>query len=65
MKKGDPKIIAYVNENPEQYQWININKTFSVTEMTVLLLAWFKARRFFIIKKFLPKTDQAIVLNPC
>lgn len=58
MQKGVQKIIAYVNEHPEQYQWININKTFSVTEITVPLPAWSRARRFIIIKKSLPKTDN-------
>lgn len=58
MQKGVQKIITYVNEHPAQYQWISINKTFSVTEITVPLPAWSKARRFVIIKKSLPKNDN-------
>lgn len=58
MQKGVQKIISYVNENPEQYPWTSIDKTFSVTEITVPLRAWSKARRFVLIKKSLPKTNK-------
>ncbi len=58
MQKGFHKIIAYVNDHPEEYHWTEINKTFSVTEITVPLPAWDRARRFVIIKKTLPKTDN-------
>lgn len=62
MQKGIQKIIAYVNEHPQDYQWTIINKTFSVTEITVPLPAWDKARRFVIIKKSLPKTDNGQII---
>lgn len=58
MQKGVQMIINYVNEHPEQYPWTPIDKTFSVTEITVPLKAWFKARRFILIKKLLPKTNK-------
>ncbi|MTI60232.1 MAG: IS1380 family transposase [Firmicutes bacterium] len=58
MQKGVQKIISYVNENPEQYPWTVIDKTFSVTEIAVPLKAWSKARRFVLIKKSLPKTNK-------
>jgi len=58
MQKGVQKIITYVNEHPEEYHWTEISKTFSVTEITVPLPAWERARRFVIIKKTLPKTDN-------
>ncbi len=58
MQKGVQKIISYVNEHPDQYSWTVIDKTFSVTEITVPLKAWSKARRFVLIKKSLPKTNK-------
>lgn len=58
MQKGIPKIIDYVNDHPQDYHWTTINKTFSVTEITVPLPAWSRARRFIIVKKSLPKTDN-------
>lgn len=58
MQRGVQKIIAYVNEHPDQYKWIKINKTFSVTEITVPLPAWDKARRFVIIRKTLPNVSK-------
>lgn len=64
LQKGVQKIIDYVNEHPKTYTWIQINKTFSVTEITVPLPAWDKARRFIIIRKSLPKTkDGQIILD--
>jgi hypothetical protein len=35
-----------------------IDKTFSVTEITVPLPSWSKTRRFILIKKSLPRTDN-------
>lgn len=58
MQKGVQKIIAYINKHPKQYQWSPIDKIFSVTEITVPLPSWSKARRFILIKKSLPKTDN-------
>jgi hypothetical protein len=58
MQKGVQKIVEYLNEHPDQYPWTNIDKTFSVTEITVPLKAWSKARRFILIKKSLPKTNK-------
>lgn len=58
MQKGVQKIIRYVNEHPDQYPWTPIDRTFSVTEITVPLRAWSKARRFILIKKLLPKTNK-------
>jgi hypothetical protein len=62
IQKGVQKIIAYVNEHPKAYKWITINKTFSVTEITVPLPAWDKARRFIIIRKSLPKTEDGQIM---
>ncbi len=62
MQKGIQKIIACVNEHPQEYQWTRISKTFSVTEITVPVPAWDKARRFVIIKKSLPKTDNGQII---
>lgn len=58
MQKGVQKIVAYVNEHPEQYPWTPINKIISVTEITVPLKSWTRSRRFVLIKKSLPKTDK-------
>lgn len=62
MQKGVQKIITYINEHLQEYQWIEINKTFSVTEITVPLPAWDKARRFIIIRRSLPKTDHGQII---
>lgn len=45
------KIIDYVNQNNLQFPWQEIDKTFSVTEITVPLPSWEKARRFILIRK--------------
>ena len=45
------KIIDYVNQNGSQYPWQEIDKIFSVTEITVPLPSWKKARRFILIRK--------------
>ncbi len=37
MQKGIQKITAYVNEHPDQYPLTELNKTYSVTEITVPL----------------------------
>ena len=37
MQNGVKKIIDYVNENPDQYPWVKIDNTFSVTEIRVPL----------------------------
>lgn len=62
MQKNLQKIIAYVNEHPQIYLWTQINKTFSVTEITIPLPAWDKARRFIIIRKSLPKTEDGQIM---
>lgn len=62
MQKGVQKIISYVNDHPEAYTWVQINKTFSVTEITVPLPAWGKARRFILIRKSLPKTEDGQIM---
>ncbi|MFA6753476.1 MAG: IS1380 family transposase [Bacilli bacterium] len=58
MQKGVQKIVDYINEHPEEYPWTPINEIISVTEITVPLMSWSKARRFVLIKKSLPKTDK-------
>lgn len=58
MQKGVQKIVDYINEHPEQYPWTPINKVISVTEITVPLESWSRARRFVLIKKSLPKTNK-------
>jgi hypothetical protein len=45
------KIINYVNDNSSQYPWQEIDPSFSVTEITVPLPTWQKARRFILIRK--------------
>lgn len=58
MQKGVQRIVDYVNENQEQYPWTPIDKTFSVTEITIPLKSWSKERRFILIRKRLPKTED-------
>lgn len=43
------KIIDYVNAHPFQYSWKQIDKTSAVTEITIPLSSWKKARRFILI----------------
>lgn len=58
------KIIDYVNQNNSQYPWQKIDNIFSVTEITVPLPAWEKARRFILIrKKLLEAPNGQLVLN--
>lgn len=73
MQKGIQKIIDYINENPTQYHWAEIDDMFSVTEITLPLMSWSKERRFVIIRKRTFKIEddefisdyeyQAIVTN--
>jgi len=58
MQNGVKKIIDYVNENPDQYPWVKIDNTFSVTEIRVPLKSWDRERRFVLIKKSLPKCNK-------
>jgi len=58
MQNGVKKIIDYVNENPDQYPWVKIDNTFSVTEIRVPLKSWDRERRFVLIKKSLPKSNK-------
>lgn len=64
MQANLQKIIAYVNEHPEDYPWIRIDKVFSAAEITVPLPSWDKARRFILVRKKLPaKVDGQMVLD--
>lgn len=45
------KIISYINENPQDYQWQSISSKISVTEITLPLPSWQRARRFVIVRK--------------
>jgi len=70
---GSWKTLTFVNEHPDQYPWTELSKTYSVTEITVPLPSWSKARRFILVRKSLPETQivmdeltyeyQAIVTN--
>jgi hypothetical protein len=51
MNNSVRKIINYVNANSSQYPWQEIDSIFAVTEITVPLPAWQKARRFILIRK--------------
>jgi hypothetical protein len=53
------KIVAYVNENPEVYPWIDIDAMFSVSEISVPLPSWSQSRRFVIIRKKLRQEQPA------
>lgn len=55
MNQSVKKIIDYVNQHPAYYPWTEIDRTFSVTEITVPLPAWDRARRFVLIRKKLPR----------
>lgn len=58
------KIIDYVNQNNSQFPWQEIDKTFSVTEITVPLPSWKKARRFILIhKKLLEAPNGQLALD--
>lgn len=53
------QIIAYINSNPNDYTWEAISSQFDVTEITVPLPKWEKARRFIIVRERLqPKLDR-------
>jgi hypothetical protein len=58
MQNGVKKIIDYANENPDQYPWVKIDNTFSVTEIRVPLKSWDRERRFVLIKKSLPRYNK-------
>jgi len=45
------KIINYINENPNDFSWKQISSQFAVTEITLPLQKWRKARRFVIVRK--------------
>jgi len=53
LQSGVKRIIDYVNQHPDLYSWVPVNKIFSVTEITIALPSWDKARRFIIIRKSL------------
>lgn len=53
MNSSIKKIIAYINENPQQYFWQSISSKLSVTEITVPLPSWQRARRFVIIREYI------------
>lgn len=49
-------IIDFINNNPKDYIWHDISSNLSVTEITVPLPKWQRARRFVIIReKIIPK----------
>lgn len=53
------KIISYINENPKDYTWKSISSQFDVTEITVPLPKWERARRFVVVReKLQPKLDK-------
>lgn len=54
MQKCIQKIISFVN----QYPWTPINKVFSVTEITIPLPSWDKARIFVLVRKTLPENNN-------
>lgn len=60
------KIITYINENSKDYIWKDISSKFSVTEITVPLPKWGKARRFVVIReKIEPKDKNQLILEEC
>jgi hypothetical protein len=64
MNQSVTKIIDYVNQHPFDYPWTKIDRTFSVTEITVPLPAWVRARRFVLIRKKLPREiDDQLTLD--
>ena len=61
--KSVSKIINYVNSNPETYKWEPIDKTFAVTEITMPLPSWSKARRFILIRKKIPVPYDQLTID--
>lgn len=60
------KIIAYINENPEDYSWEAISSNFSVTEITLPLPKWEKARRFVLVREKIECEDKnQIIFDEC
>jgi hypothetical protein len=58
------KIINFINEDSEQYQWQYISSKFAVNEITVPLPKWERGRRFVIVRKDIePKSDGQMILE--
>lgn len=52
------KIIEYINENQFDYEWISISSKYAVSEITVPLSTWERARRFVIVRKEVESKDE-------
>ena len=60
------KIISYINENSKDYLWQPISSKLSVTEITVPLPSWQRARRFVIVREQLEeKNKDQIRIEEC
>lgn len=52
------KIIEYINENPKDFKWENISSNFQVTEITLPLPKWERARRFVLVREKIESKDK-------
>lgn len=57
------KIVDYVNSNQSQFPWEEIDKTFSLTEITLPLPSWDRARRIVLIRKRLTEIPKQPTLD--
>ena len=52
MQNNTRKILEYINKNEEQYEWLELEKSFlAFNEITMALPTWTKARRMIFIRK--------------
>lgn len=58
MQQGVKDMVAFVNQHPDKYPWVQIDKVFSVTEAQFMLQTWDTYRRFVIIRKKLPESKD-------
>lgn len=52
------KVIEYINENPKDFKWQNISSNFQVTEITLPLPNWERARRFVLVREKIENKDK-------
>lgn len=60
------KIINYINEQSKDFSWQPISSNFSVSEITVPLPKWERARRFVVVReKIEPKDKNQLMFEEC
>ncbi|AQS18359.2 IS1380 family transposase [Clostridium beijerinckii] len=66
MNSSVKKIISYINENPKDYFWQPISSNLSVTEISLPLPSWQRARRLVIVREQIEqKNKEQIRIDEC